>query len=82
MARSFRDRDLITPINPEPGPYPTPEQLRRLAFIIKCEDDYLMESNFLIKFAGAVLALWGVGGYVHTHKPTEHQLALLADQSD
>jgi hypothetical protein len=62
---------------PGSGPYPTAEQLRRLAHLIHCEDDYLNEERFVVQFAAAVLALWGSGGYVHRTQPTDRQLALL-----
>ena len=58
--------------------HPTQEQLRRLAYVIRCEDDYLSEDRFAVQFAHAVLALWGRGGYVHTFKPTDHQLSVLS----
>jgi hypothetical protein len=56
---------------------PTASQIRQLAYLIKCEDDYLPENVFYLRFADAVLALWGAGGYVHTHKPNQRQLNIL-----
>jgi hypothetical protein len=57
--------------------YPTEEQIRRLWAVIQCEDDYGYKHQPQ-RFARAVLALWGAGGYVQTHKPTDAQLSILA----
>jgi len=72
-----RPSTMNRPGQPEPGPYPTAEQLRRLAYLIRCEDDYLSDDQFVVQFAAAVLALWGSGGYVHRTQPTDRQLSLL-----
>jgi hypothetical protein len=61
--------------------YPTAEQLRRLYFIIQCEDDYGAR-HAPIRFGRAVLALWGASGYLQTHQPTDAQLSVLALLSD
>ena len=61
--------------------HPTPEQLRRLAYLIRAEDDYLNDDRFVVQFAAAVLALWGAGGYVHDHRPTDRQLSILDELS-
>ena len=52
-------------------------QLRSLAHIIRIEDDYLRDDNFVVQFAAAVLALWGTGGYAHDCKPSDRQLSIL-----
>ena len=57
--------------------YPTAEQLRRLYFIIECEDDYGAR-HAPVRFGRAVLALWGASGYLQTHQPTNAQLSVLA----
>jgi hypothetical protein len=57
--------------------HPTPEQLRRLAYLIRVEDDYINDDRFVVKFAAAVLALWGVGGYVHNYQPSDWQLSII-----
>jgi hypothetical protein len=53
---------------------PTAQQLRCLAYAIRCEDDYLGEERFLQHFAAAVLAIWGEGGYIHRAQPTAAEL--------
>jgi hypothetical protein len=62
---------------PTDYPYPTDEQLRRLWHVIECEDDYGAR-HYPVRFANAVLALWGASGYVQTHRPTNAQLSILA----
>jgi hypothetical protein len=57
--------------------HPTPMQLRTLACVIRSEDDYLRDDLFVVKFAAAVLALWGEGGYAHDYKPGDRQLSIL-----
>lgn len=62
--------------------YPTAEQLRRLAYVIRCEDDYLKDDLFVVRFGEAVLSLWGSDGYAHAHKPSDQQLSVLNQLED